>query len=93
MILFFQTKVAVTSFTRRKQCLYGITKFICFTNDSLHPITQSAEIEAKEAGLQEKKKSYCFKVGPANGNNIYDKLQELATRQSYSSHIFVTVTF
>ena len=53
--LFFQTKAVVTSFTRRKKCLYGITKTICFTNDLLHSIPQSAETEAKEIGLQEKK--------------------------------------
>ena len=45
----------VTSFTRRKQSLYGVTKFICFKNDLLHSIPQNAEIEAKETGLQERK--------------------------------------
>ena len=45
----------VTGFTRRKQCLFGITKFICFKNDLLHSIPQNAEIKAKETGLQERK--------------------------------------
>ena len=74
--------------------MYDIVKFICFTNDLFRSIPQSAEIKAKETGLQEKKNSYnSFKVGPTNSNNTYDKLQELATRQSYSGHIFVTITF
>ena len=53
--LFCQKNTVVTSFTRRKQCLHDITKFISFTYDLLHSIPQSAEIEAKETGLQEKK--------------------------------------
>ena len=43
----------------------------------------------KETDLQEKKSHNSFKVGPTNGNNTYDELQELATRQSYSGHIFL----
>ena len=35
--------------------MHDVTKFICFTHDLLHSIPQSAEIEAKEIGLQEKK--------------------------------------
>ena len=31
------------------------SKFICFTHDLLHSILQTAEIDAKEIGLQEKK--------------------------------------
>ena len=55
IILFFHKNAVFTSFTRRKQCLHDITKFISFTHDLLHSIPQSAEIEAKETGLQEKK--------------------------------------
>ena len=54
IILFFQTKAVVTSFTRRKQCLYDLNKFNCFTNVLLHSIPESTEIEAKETGLQKK---------------------------------------
>ena len=35
--------------------MYDIVKFICFTNDLFRSIPQSAEIKAKETGLQEKK--------------------------------------
>ena len=35
--------------------MHDVTKFICFTHDLLHSIPQSAKIEAKEIGLQEKK--------------------------------------
>ena len=34
-----------------------------------------------------------FKVGLTKGNNTYNGLQKLATRQSYYRHIFVKVTF
>ena len=73
--------------------MYNITTFSCFTNDLLHSIPQSAGIEAKVTGLQEKNSHNSYKVGPTNSNNTYDKLQKLSTRQSYSGHIFVTVTF
>ena len=74
--------------------MHDVTRFICFTHDLLHSIPQSAKIEAKEIGLQEKKNSHnSFKVGPTKGNNTHDGLQKLATRQSYSGHIFVKVTF
>ena len=89
IILFFKTEAVAANFTKRKQCLYGITKFICFTHDLLDSVPQSAEIEAKGTDLQEKKSHNSFKVGPTNGNNTYDELQELATRQSYSGHIFL----
>ena len=36
-------------------CLHDITKFISFTHDLLHSIPETAEIEAKETSLQEKK--------------------------------------
>ena len=80
IILFFQKNAVVTSFTRRKQCLHGVTKFISFTHDLLHLIPQSAEIEAKETGLQEKNSHNSFKVGPTKSNNTYDGLQKLATK-------------
>ena len=80
VILFFQNNAAVIIFTRRKQCLHDVTKFISFTHDLLHLIPQSAEIEAKETGLQEKNSHNSFKVGPTKSNNTYDGLQELATR-------------
>ena len=35
--------------------MYDFSKFICFTHDLLHSILQTAEIDAKEIGLQEKK--------------------------------------
>ena len=73
--------------------MHDVTKFVCFTHDLLHSIPQSAEIEAKETGLQEKNSHNSFKVGPTKSNNAFDGLQELATRQSYSGHIFVKVTF
>ena len=73
--------------------MHDVTKFICFTHDLLPSIPQSAEIEATETGLQEKNSHNSFKVGPTKSNNTYDGLQELATRQSYSGHIFVKVTF
>ena len=73
--------------------MHDVTKFICFTHDLLHSIPQSAAIEAKETDLQEKNSHNSFKVGPTKSNNTYDGLQELATRQSYSGHIFVKVTF
>ena len=72
--------------------MHGVTKFISFTHDLLHLIPQSAEIEAKETGLQEKNSHNSFKVGPTKSNNTY-RLQELSTRQSYSGHIFFKVTF
>ena len=59
----------------------------------MHSIPQSAEIEAREKGLQEKNAYKSFRVGPTNWNNTYDEVQELVTRQSYSGHIFVTVNF
>ena len=55
IILFFQKKAVFTNFTRWKQCLYDVTKFICFPCNLLHSIPQSAEIEAKQIGLKEKK--------------------------------------
>ena len=58
----------------------------------MHSVPQSAEIEAKETGLQEKNSQNSFKVGPTKCNNTYDGLQELATRQPYSGRIFVKVT-
>ena len=74
--------------------MYDFSKFICFTHDLLHSILQTAEIDAKEIGLQEKKNSHnSFKVGSTNSNITYDELQELAARKSYSGHIFVSVTF
>ena len=73
--------------------MHGVTKFISFTHDLLHLIPQSVEIEAKETGLQEKNSHNSFKVGPTKSNNTYDGLQEPATRQTYSGHIFVKVTF
>ena len=69
-----------------------VTKFICFTHDLLHSVPQSAEIEAKETGLQGKNSHNSFKVGPIKSNNTYG-LQELSTRESYSGHIFFKVTF
>ena len=92
IIHFFQRNAVVTSFTWRKQCFHDVTKFICFTHDLLHSVPQSAEIEAKEAGLQEKNSQNSFKVGPTKCNNKYDGLQELVTRQLYSGRIFVKVT-
>ena len=73
--------------------MHDVTKFTCFTHDLLHSTPQSAEIEATETGLQEKNSHNSFKVGPTKSNNTYDGLQELATRQSYSGHIFLKVTF
>ena len=73
--------------------MHDVTKFICFTHDLLHSIPQSAEIEVTETGLQEKNSHNSFKVGPTKSNSTYDGLQELATRQSYSGHIFLKVTF
>ena len=70
-----------------------VTKFICFTHDLLHSVPQSAEIEAKETGLQGKNSHNSFKVGPIKSNNTYDGLQKLVTRQSYSGHIFIKFTF
>ena len=56
----------------------------------MYPIPQSAEIKAKEIIQQEKINSHnSFKVGPPNDNK-YDELQELAARQSYSGHVFVS---
>ena len=73
--------------------MYDVIKFICFTHNLLHSIPQIAEMK-QEIGLQGKKNSHnSFKVGPTNGNNTYDELQELVTRQSYSGDIFVTFTF
>ena len=60
--------------------MHGVTKFISFTHDLLHLIPQSAEIEAKETGLQEKNSHNSFKVGPTKSNNTYDGLQKLATK-------------
>ena len=40
-----------------------------------------------------KKSHNSFKAGPTNSNNTYDELQQLATRQCFSGHIFVMVTF
>ena len=75
-----------------KQCLYHITEFIYFANYLLRSIPQRVEIEAKKTSLQEKN-SHIFKVGFTNGNNAYDELQELVTRQTYSGYTFVTVAF
>ena len=72
------------TYLSEKRCCYkllhDVTKFVCFTHDLLHSIPQSAEIEAKETGLQEKNSHNSFKVGPTKSNNTYDGLQELATR-------------
>ena len=75
--------------------MHDVTKFPCFTHHLLQSIPQSAEIETKYTGLQKKKKNShnSFKVGPIKSNNTYDGLQKLVTRQSYSGHIFVKVTF
>ena len=73
--------------------MHDVTKFICFTHDLLNSIPQSTEIEAKETDLKEKNNHNSFKVGPTKGDNTYDGLQKLVTRQSFSGHIFVKVTF
>ena len=66
----FQKKVVVTNFTRKKQCLCDVTTFICFTSDLLHSVPQSAEIEAKEIDLQEKKVLIVLQFNLPLGNLI-----------------------
>ena len=69
--------------------------YFCFAHDSFHSIPQSAEIEAKEIGVQGKKIVIIVLRLDLQTViiHIYNELQKPAARQSYSGHIFVTVTF